>query len=111
MEFTDEKKKELEKQIVEIAISALEGGAITENVLGDISQFVLSRIDTIKNENELAYFLEDLSERWKIFSPLYKEQKGLEQEEKDEPAVDKAEALVKSGNIDGAIQIMKGGVS
>lgn len=108
MEFTEEKKKELEKQIVEMAISALENGAITEYMLGDISQFVLSRIDGIKNDEELATFLKDLSQRWSMFSPLYQEQKGQEQEEKDEAIADKAQALVKAGNIDEAIQIMKG---
>lgn len=109
MEFTDEKKKELEKQIVEIAISALENGAITEDGLGDMSQYVLSRIDKIKNEEELAAFLKDLSQRWNMFNPLFQEQKGLVQEEKDDATADKAEQLVKAGNIDEAINVIKGG--
>ncbi len=110
MEFTQEKKKELEKQIVELAISALESGVITEDILGEVSQFVLSKIDRIKNTKELDYFLAELSKRWNIFKPLFQEQKGIEQEEKDEQTADKAEELVKLGNIDGAIQIMKGEV-
>lgn len=108
MEFTDEKKKQIEKDIVESAISALESGAITEDQLGDISAFVLSWIDKINDENELTRFLMELSKRWKMFEPMYIQEVGEEQEKKDEIAVDKAEAMIKEGNIDGALLAVKG---
>ncbi len=108
MEFTQEKKNQIEKEIVDISISALENNAINEDILGEVSIFVLSRIDKIASLDELKSFLKDLYSRWSVFEPLYREQIGEEREKRDEVVIEKAENLVKNGNIDEAIQIMKG---
>lgn len=108
MEFTEERKKELEREIVDMAIGALERGAITEDQLGDMSTFVLSRIDRLQTEDDLKDFLKSLSEKWKFYEPLYKKLLGDEQGKKDEKTVHQAEDLIKTGNIDGALQVMKG---
>ncbi len=69
-------------------------------------------VDVTKSQrswNTHGWPLKDLCSRWSGFEPLYREQIGEEQEKKDEVVIEKAENLIKNGNIDEAIQIMKGG--
>lgn len=108
MDNIEEKKKEIEKQIVDMAITALDSGILTEDQLGDMSTFVLSRIDKVTDEEELKDFLKILSEKWKFYEPLYQKQLGEEQNVKEKQAITQAENLIKAGNIDGALQVMKG---
>ncbi len=57
MEFTEEHKKKVEKMIVDTTIDALGVGVIQESELKPIADFVLAKIDVIKNQDELIAFL------------------------------------------------------
>lgn len=107
MEFTDEKKKDLEKQIVDKSITALEQGFIEENGLGEISQFVLSRIDAIKSHTELIEFLRELSSRWHFFSDLLVIESGEAGLKNNKKSISEIESLTRSGNLDDAIRLAK----
>lgn len=107
MDFTDEKKKEIEKQIVDKSITALEQGFIKESGLGEISQFVLSKIDEIKTQAELITFLRELSSRWHFFSDMLVIESGEAQFAQEKSSIDDIEKLAKSGNLDEAISLAK----
>lgn len=107
MEFTEEKKKEVEKMIVDTAIDALGAGVITEDELQPIAGFVLSRIDSIKTEEELVTFLTELSEKWKFFLPVERFLEAEVKEEQEKKTVTYAEDLIKSGDINKALNVLK----
>lgn len=108
MEVTKEKKSAVEKDIVDIVIAALDSGAIKEQELSTIGQHVLDRIDKIETEEELILFLEAMVEKWSIFMPLVSRAKGEVAHDKEQITVYQAESLIKQGNIDEALKIMKG---
>lgn len=105
--FTPEHKKEVEKLIVDSTIDALEAEIIKEDDLKPIADFVLSKIDLIKNEDELIAFLEELAAKWKFFQPIERFVEGQKQHTEEVKSVDEAQDLIKSGNIDEALQILK----
>ncbi len=107
MDFTTEKKNEVEKQIVDICISGLENKSITEDQMGDISFFVLERIDLVKTQEELVEFLEKLSQRWSIFSGMLEIIKGEEGVANERSKIENVENLIKSGNIEQALTAAK----
>lgn len=107
MEFTEAKKKELEQSIVDICISALENKGVTEEQMGDVSFFVLERIDLVKNQQELLGFLEKLSEKWPIFVGLLEITRGEAEAVEDKKTVINVQDLIKQGNLDQAIAVAK----
>lgn len=107
MPFTDEHKKEIEKDIVEMVIGALEGNAITEGDATVIGKMVLERIDNVENQEELILFLEVLTERYHIFSPLVLKEKGAVEHKMEEKMIGDVEGLIQNGNIDEALKMVK----
>lgn len=107
MDFTEDKKKEIEQAIVDTCISALENKSMTEEQMGDVSFFVLERIDLIKNQDELITFLEKLSERWPMFTGILDIARGKAGAIEDKKTVIDVQNLVKQGNLDQAIKMAK----
>mgnify|MGYP001563706743 CR=1 FL=1 len=103
MEFTKEQKEELEKQIVDMCISALENKVLNEQQMGDISFFVLERIDLIKTQDEYEEFLAKLSSRWSVFSSMMEIALGQKGVIEDKKTVEHMEELIKTGDLNGAL--------
>lgn len=107
MDHIEEKKKEVEKQIVDVCIGGLDNKSLTEDQMGDISFFVLERIDLVKTQEELVEFLEQLAGRWSIFAGMLSIVKGEEKVVQEKIEVENVENLIKSGNIDQALMAAK----
>lgn len=107
MEFTKEKKQELEKAIVDKSITALEQGFIKEEGLGEIAQFVLGKIDNIKTQDQFIEFLRELSNKWHFFSEILVIESGELDLAHDQKSIEKIEQLTKSGYLDDAIKLAK----
>ncbi len=107
MEFTIDKKKSVEKMMVDSMIDAVGAGIISEEELTVVSDFILNRIDAIKTEEELVTFLIELSQKWSFFLPIERFIEGEAKEAEDKKSVDKAENLIKNGQIDQALQVLK----
>lgn len=107
MEFTKEQKEKIEGDIVETMSNALDAKTIQEEELTIIATYVLQKIDAIKNEEELAAFLKELSEKWPIFNQLYQVHSAVAHKEEEQQAVKNIENLMESGNIDGALAAAK----
>lgn len=107
MEFTDERKKQIEKMIVEASIDALEAKLIQTEDLQPIAQFVLAQIDTIKTEEELVAFLTQLAEKWKFFLPIERFLEAEIKHEEEQVFINQAEGFAKNGNIDEALAAIR----
>lgn len=107
MEFTEDKKKEVEKMIVETCIDALEAELIVAEDLQTIAHFVLEHIDTIKSEDELIVFLTKLADKWKFFLPIERFLEAEIKHEEEKVYVQKAEDLAKQGDIEEALATIK----
>lgn len=70
MEFTDEHKKNLEMRFIGTIISGLEQGQLQVGELHELAEAILTRIDHIKNHEELVTFLRDLTHHWPVFQPI-----------------------------------------
>lgn len=111
MEVTQEKRTAIEKDIVDIVIAALDSGSLAEKDLPVIGQHVLDRIDKIETQDELILFLEVMAEKWSVFTPLVTREKGVVEHGKEQNSVHTAEDLIKTGNIDEALKVVKGATS
>lgn len=100
-------KKEIETQIVETMISALENEKITESESSEIAAFVLDRIDAVTTTQEMTTFLQDLAAKWEIFgSLLFLEQADLKERVEDEVAAGVL-LLAEHGKLDDAIRLAR----
>ena len=106
----DDFKKYLDKtqiDILECVAVGIERGILKEEDLPKIAEFVLSKIDLIKNEYQLEAFLPELSAKWPIFSTIEKVEKADTVAEQDEEAANSALILLKHGKIDKALSLVK----
>lgn len=106
----DDFKKYLDKiqvDILEDIASGLEQGILKEEELPSIADFVLSKIDNIKNHYELDTFLTGLSSKWPIFSNINKIQQGEVREAEDKEETQGILTLLKHGKIEQALNLAK----
>lgn len=96
--------------VADILISCVENKTMSENDFPPIATYVLERIAVVKNEEEMGHFLEELSERWPIFSSLASLQKGHNQEKVDSEVAEGVLHLTKSGKIDEALSLAKNAI-
>lgn len=107
MDFTQEHKNEIERKIVEAIIAGLENKSLLESQLSEIADFVLQRIDAVKNQDELLAFLADLSSKWSIFNNVKLTEEGEVKAEAENEVAKGVLDLAKSGKIDDAIDLAK----
>lgn len=107
MEVTKIQKDNIEKMIVDATIDALEARIIGEGELQSIASFILSKIDGIKTSDELKLFLEELVGKWSFFHPVEQFLEGEVQKKEETQSVNAAEDLIKSGQIDEALKVLK----
>ncbi len=107
MEVTPEEKKKIEKMIVDTSIDALEAGAIREYDLSVIADFVLKKIDTVKTQEEMRVFLEELATKWQFFLPIERFLEGEIQHVGEMKAITQAQAHAKEGNVESALAAIK----
>lgn len=107
MEFTQEHKGQVEKRIVELMIVGLQNKVLTEQDTIDLSEFVLDRIDGVKNQHELILFLKEFSERWEVFKPILFHEEGQMQNKVNDEVADGIELLISHGKLDRALALVK----
>lgn len=100
-------KKSIEKDIVEQVIMGLEKGFLKEEELPLIGQFVLEKIDLLKNQQELIAFLGELSSKWPIFENIKKIEEGRVREKEEDEVAEGVLTLLKHGKIENALNLAK----
>ena len=98
---------QIQIDILEVVASGIEKGILKEEELPIIAEFVLNKIDNIKNHYELDPFLTELSSRWPIFSNINKIQEGEVREMEDKEEAQGVLTLLKHGKIDQALSLAK----
>lgn len=69
----------------------------------EISNTILTRIDTLKNHHDLISFIEELAQKWPLFGPLLVTEQAQKIEESEETAVNQISDLLKENRLDEAI--------
>jgi len=107
MDVTPEHKNEIEKKIVEAIVAGLENKNLLESQLSEIADFVLQRMDAVKNQDELLAFLADLSSKWPVFNNIKLTEEGEAKNEAEKDVAKGVLDLAKNGKIDDAIGLAK----
>lgn len=86
-------------------LAAFEEKKISEDLLAEISSYILENIDKAKTNSELLDFVEHLASKWVIFQDiLVAEEAGVKEVENQEK-VEQIEELIDQNNINGAIKV------
>lgn len=107
MDFTEERKKNLENNLVETMLAGLDREEITQEDLPVIATFILDRIDTITSQDDLMQFLRDIAAQWQIFSRILVLESGELKEQKEGQVAQGVLSLAKVGKIEEAISLAK----
>lgn len=107
MDISQQHKEEIERKIIESIIVNLEENKLPQEELPIIADFVLGKIDTVKNHDELVIFLTELSTKWPIFTNITSIEKGEVKEKVEDKVAEDVLNLAKSGKIDEAIGLAK----
>lgn len=106
MDLEELKTKAL-NDIVDVLIANVENQTLQEAEITPIADFVLKRIEEVKNSMEIEALLVDLSQNWPIFQSISRLHEGEEKERADKEVADGVLALAQSGKIDEAIDLAK----
>lgn len=107
MYVTSADKEHIQTQIVEIIIYTLEHEQMTNTQASEISEFVLKEISHIHTQDDLMRFLQELSNRWKIFLPLHTQETGKKTEQIEEEVAEGVLLLTQHGKIDEALKLAR----
>lgn len=107
MELTKEQKYQIEAQIVETVLNALDKDLLMTDQLQEIADYALEGMKKVSNEQDLLNFLSSLSSKWKIFEGLAVLQKGKIVKKEEKEVADGILMLIKEGKIDDALNLAK----
>lgn len=107
MDFTQEQKNKIEGEIVDVIISKMENNNLTEEDASLIADFVLSKIDAIKSNDETMLFLKELSTKWPFFENIAIIEGGEIKDKKEDVVAQEVLKLTKNGKINDAISLAK----
>lgn len=107
MELSKERKKEIKMKLIEIIIDSLENGRLSVSELSNVSSFILDRIDKVADQNQLRFFLSELSSQWPIFTDFLVTEIGVVQEVKEDKAAEDMTALMQNGKMEEAVDLAK----
>ena len=107
MDLTEERKKEIKMKLMEAIIASLENSRLSVNELSSVASFILDRIDKVADQDQLRFFLSELSAKWPIFTDLLVTEISGPQEVKEDKLAEDMTTLIKTGEIDEAVDLAK----
>lgn len=107
MDSLKDKKNQIEQEITQVILNQIEKETLTVDESSEIVGFCLEKIQAVNTEEEMASFLADISVKWPIFSGIVSLEQGKAKEEQKDEAVDNVVSLVKTGNIEEALNMAK----
>jgi len=105
--MSDQGKEDVQRKILEQIVLSLEKEDLKTEDVPVISRFVLEKIDQIANEEQLTFFLNELSQKWPVFEGLLVIEKGKEKEKNDQIVASQVLELAKDGKIEEALSLAK----
>jgi hypothetical protein len=85
-------------------LTAFEENKISEDLLSEISTYILDNIDKAKTNADLLDFLEHLAGKWALFQDILVAEEAQVQEEETKESVEKIEELLDQNKIDEAMK-------
>ena len=107
MDAVQDKKNQIEERITQVILGEIEKETLTIDQSSEIVNYCLEKIKPVNTQEELLAFLSEISAKWPMFSQLVILEQGKAKEENKEEAVENIVDLVKSGNIDEAVNMAK----
>jgi hypothetical protein len=102
-----DKKNQIEQAITQTILNQIEKETLTVDESSEIVSFCLEKIKALNTEEEMTSFLLEISAKWPIFSGIATLEQGKAKEEQKDEAVDNVVSLVKSGNLEEALDMAK----
>lgn len=100
-------QEKLEEKIVNLLIDALEKKEITEETMSVISGYVLDHVTNVIDNQSAIIFLEDLTQKWKMFEPILLLEKSILQGQVEDEVADGVLLLLQHGKLESAIKLAK----
>lgn len=94
-DFNDSLKKDVKRKLVDALVNGLRTEKLSLKDMKISSNFILDKIDLIKNLSQLIVFLDELSQKWPVFSEVLKFYKFSLSEEKEKEVIDKLSQYIK----------------
>ena len=100
-------KKEIEKKIVNKALTSYGEEVISKDELKNIAEFTVDGMKAVNTRQQLLEFLKHLSEKWQFFSSIVIIEEGEYKGFIERDAYSKVLDLAKQGKIEEAINLSK----
>jgi short-subunit dehydrogenase involved in D-alanine esterification of teichoic acids len=107
MDTLQDKRTELEKRIVEVALANIEKETLTLDQATEITDFWLAKVADLESEEELLNFVKELATKWPIFDGIVLVEQGNVQKQEEVKVADNVVSLVKGGQIEEALDLAK----
>lgn len=107
MDLTLNHLNDIKLKIAETVVSALEQGTVTSEEIDGMSSFALEEIEKVKTHEDLIAFLRELSAKSPVFSYILVTESGEIKQKEDNVVAHKAEDLLKTGQVDAALEMVK----
>lgn len=101
-------KEQIQGQILSIMTTGLESNSLHTTQIPLIAGFVREKIETVATHTQLVAFLAELAQKWPVFAPLGNMEMGKAIEAHKGQLTDDVMNKVKSGDIDGALEMAQG---
>ena len=85
--FTEEQNQQIQKELNDILIAALNNGQILVEESEKCADFILQNFNEVKDKDSLAIFSEDLSTFWPIYNNFYLKTTGEETKADDQAKI------------------------
>lgn len=105
-------KNKIGARITRIMGESLLNKTITEDQAREMSNYIMENIDLAKSNIELMDFVAKLSEKWPLFKsilefPEESQSTAINNQQKTDEIVQKAEELIKENKLDEALEVTK----
>ncbi len=94
--FDDKTRNEAKASFLRYIITGLESKRMTLVEMKASANFILDHIDNIKNYSEFMVFLDELKNKWTIFTDVYGLYNNKFYQEKEKLVIDKLSKFIKS---------------
>lgn len=98
-------KKNIGARLTKKLAEALRQGVVNEDETSEIATYILDNIDNAENSVQLLEFMEKLAKKWPLFQGILVLEQGEVDKQKEDVALQQASELLKSNDIEGALDI------
>lgn len=91
-------KEELQRALVDVITEALEKGEINLDQMKEASAYILEQTEQVSSPIQYIDFLQNLSQKWAIFSSVFKDYKDRVHKMNEKVVMDKLASFIGERN-------------